>query len=166
MTTEHILKVLNLAVDYSQGENLLWRKEENGELVVAVNCNDIFHWACADSEEVTPENLEVYRQSLIDCQQAKAIDYADVLFVARVRQMRPQGATYPHIPTQLWPLLDACGPERKSDFDNPYNHPSEPEPSHKLHTYWCSLPKNHKGYCRLPNGLFKSFLQRLIKWIR
>ena len=132
MTTEHILKVLNLAVDYSQGENLLWRKEENGELVVAVNCNDIFHWACADSEEVTPENLEVYRQSLIDCQQAKAIDYADVLFVARVRQMRPQGATYPHIPTQLWPLLDACGPERKADFDNPYNHPSEPEPSHKL----------------------------------
>ena len=38
--------------------------------------------------------------------------YGTELFSARVRKMRPQGASYKLYPKELWPLFDACGPER------------------------------------------------------
>lgn len=31
--------------------------DKDGKVIVSVNCNDLFAWACADSEDVTPEEL-------------------------------------------------------------------------------------------------------------
>lgn len=42
------------------------------------------------------------------------------LFAARVRGMRPQGACYKGYPKDLWPLFDACGPERETGMGNPH----------------------------------------------
>lgn len=42
------------------------------------------------------------------------------LFAARVREMRPQGACYKGYPKDLWPLFDACGPERETGMGNPH----------------------------------------------
>lgn len=36
-----------------------------------------------------------------------------------MRKERPQGACYPSN-KDLWPLFDACGPEKPTGFGNPY----------------------------------------------
>lgn len=45
---------------------------------------------------------------------------ASSLFACRSRKMRPQGACYPDDHPELWPLFDACGPEREVGMGNPY----------------------------------------------
>jgi hypothetical protein len=42
------------------------------------------------------------------------------LFAARVRGVRPQGASYSLYPRATWPLFDACGPKRETGLGNPY----------------------------------------------
>ncbi len=95
------------------------------------NCNDLFDWACADAEEVTPENLEVLEQAVADVAplyekwwsypkdaprelQPPLVlkDYAVQLFACRVRVERPQGACYQSYPPELAALFDAAGPDR------------------------------------------------------
>jgi hypothetical protein len=47
------------------------------------------------------------------------------LFVARVRNMRPQGAAYKvRYPEEIWGLFNAAGPEREVGLGNP-RHPGE-----------------------------------------
>lgn len=95
-----------------------------------VICNDAFWWGTGDLEEITPENIDVLEQAFADCHAAEnvvgTINAAE-LFAARVRKMRPQGAAYPSEP-ELWPLFDACGPERETDMGNPHPHPSKKKP--------------------------------------
>lgn len=43
-----------------------------------------------------------------------------LLFSARSRGMRPQGAYYKLFPRDTWELFDACGPEREVGVGNPY----------------------------------------------
>jgi hypothetical protein len=120
------------------GENLHFRVDgKYAPVSFFVNCNDAFWWGCADGEEITPENVGEMERALADCLALdKELDrppgrgvyagiYADVLFCCRVRKMRPQGATYDHLPKELWPLLDACGPPREVTPGNPKPHPSE-----------------------------------------
>ncbi|UDL15984.1 hypothetical protein QEH42_gp234 [Microbacterium phage Pumpernickel] len=42
-----------------------------------------------------------------------------LLFAAKSRKMRPQGAYYKSIPENIWHLFDACGPEREVGMGNP-----------------------------------------------
>ena len=93
--------------------------KERGSLWI--NCNDFFFWGCADAEDVTPENFPVLLQAMSDADLAGDASYGGLLFCARVRQVRPQGCCYPGN-RSLWPLFDACGPEREIDTGNPY-HP-------------------------------------------
>lgn len=46
--------------------------------------------------------------------------YALDLYSCRIEGMRPQGAVYRHNKKELWPLFDACGPEREVGLGNPY----------------------------------------------
>ena len=92
----------------------------------SINMNDMFYWACADSEEITPENIHVLEESYRDLKALAETDpnarfmevYTGTLFACRVRGQRPQGAAYPSN-KEVWPLIDACGPERETDFFNP-----------------------------------------------
>jgi hypothetical protein len=121
-----ILRVLQ-ATGFDDCDTIWWRTDgEYAPITFFVNCNDTFWWGTADCEEITPENLPLFEQTLAD---EKAVTgyhgaiWVGALFAARVRQMRPQGAAYPKEQPGLWPLFDACGPPRQTGFGNPYPSP-------------------------------------------
>lgn len=89
------------------------------------NCSDLFAWGGADLEEITEENLDVFNQSMDDCETACGHNCdGPQLFACRIRKMRPQGAAYPDEP-KVWHLFDACGPERPTGHGNPRQRPIE-----------------------------------------
>lgn len=81
-------------------------------------CNDFFLWGGSDAEPLNEDHMPAVRQAIADC--GGSIDNGTLLWVARARQMRPQGAYYSYFPRETWPLFDACGPERETGFGNPY----------------------------------------------
>lgn len=88
--TELFCEVARLAGKYQFTEDLMWGED----LDVAVDVSDLFHWACADSEDVTEENLPALKQAISDVEEicSRSVSrFAPVLFAARVRNLRPQG---------------------------------------------------------------------------
>lgn len=81
-------------------------------------CNDLFFWGSADAEAIDDSKLPAIRQAIADC--GNDVDTGVLLWVARQREERPQGAYYSYFPRETWPLFDACGPERPIEFGNPY----------------------------------------------
>jgi len=77
-------------------------------------CNDVFWWATSDMEEITEENVDILEQSLSDSKYA-----GEILFCARVRKMRPQGAFCKDLSEEDKKLFNEVGPEREIDFWNP-----------------------------------------------
>lgn len=113
-------EVLRIIADNDVHSFLFWRVENNGQIKFYIVCNDLFAWALADLQELTPENLPELKQALQDIHTLAPdhdIEGMD-LFCARQRKMRPQGAAYPKN-KDLWPLFDACGPERDINTANP-----------------------------------------------
>lgn len=112
-------------INYDICDELYWRTDgEYAPITLFVNVNDVFHWGCADSEDITPESLPEFKKALNDinevapkrvCSEYDAI----VLYAARMRKMRPQGAAYP-FDKEIWPLLNECGPEREVGLGNPH----------------------------------------------
>jgi hypothetical protein len=82
-----------------------------------IMCNDVFFWGAADLEEITEEFLPVFDRAVEDC--GGEIEFGALLYCARQRRMRPQGALYSFIPKDKWELFNACGPEREVGFGNP-----------------------------------------------
>jgi hypothetical protein len=123
--TDHIIRALRAYGRYDNMGQIFFRTETDDTILLLVNCGDIFSWACADAQEITPDNIDIFEQSLADTQAAYGnghpwdvpTDEALILFCARVRKMRPQGCVYGEISKLMHPLLDAAGPERS---------PSEP----------------------------------------
>lgn len=125
-------EILRLAASDRIANDLMW-SEEDGKLFCGVDCSDCFFWGSADAEPLTPETLPILRQALEECE---AMDkehtdwycyiFVGDLFAARIRKMRPQGASYEIYPPGLWPLFDACGPERETGLGNPHPRPSGP----------------------------------------
>jgi hypothetical protein len=110
--------------------DLVWHADETG-LHFSAECSDVFFWAYADLESITPATidlLEQTRQDLLDAtggDHRALVELAD-LYAARVRKMRPQGALMRHVLPSLWPLYEACGPERAVEFGNPSPWPRRP----------------------------------------
>lgn len=113
---DHIIRALK-ATGQDQICSLFWQTEA-GDLKLYVNCNDVFWWGCADAEEITAENIALFETAMKD-----AGDDGGLLFCARARSLRPQGAIYKCISKENWHLFDECGPEREVDFGNPEEHP-------------------------------------------
>lgn len=126
VTLEFLLKIFE-AASYEYCNDLFWRTDgEYAPVTFWVNCNDLFYWACADNEEITPENVELLKNTIKECEQYDEEDrknnvdfsntfisaYSTLLFCCRVRKMRPQGPYYKHIPKKYHYLFDVCGPER------------------------------------------------------
>ena len=129
-----VTAVLALA-DSDGGTTKLWDNifviVRDGEVTFMVNCNDLFWWATADGEYITPDNLPILLKAVQDVRAALGVpsepggadrerwerwydapSFAGELFAARVREMRPQRPCYKSYPPELVPLFDACGPER------------------------------------------------------
>ena len=127
--SDFIYRVLELYARYDMQDSLSW-SAYGGKVSFFANCNDAFWWATADAEDITPENFAILESSFADCNKALPVIgaiHANELFCSRVRGMRPQGAAYPK-ESELWPLFDACGPERPTDskaFGNPKPHPRD-----------------------------------------
>lgn len=125
---EFVMRVLRLTSlfneDGSDGvghEDVFWRTDgKYAPVTFFVQCNDVFAWATADAVDLTPQNIRIFEQSICDCKASVQFGeiYGPMLFCARVSGMWPQGAAYPH-ERELWPLFDACGPERAIDYSNP-----------------------------------------------
>jgi len=121
---EFILKVLSTIEEYSVYDDIWWRTDEEfAPITFFVKCNDLFFWGCADDEVLTPENIDQLCVAYEDAGKAKkyAYSFGSLLFCARIRKQRPQGAYYEYIPKELWPLFNECGPERVPGFGNPYD---------------------------------------------
>jgi hypothetical protein len=127
---EFIMKVLDIFSlnGLDACSQLFWRTDEKyAPITFFVNCNDAFMWGCADAEDITLENIYILEEAVEEINKINSdLNYeAPLLFCAKSRKMRPQNALYKHIDQELWPLFDACGPERKQDWGNPDKHPSE-----------------------------------------
>jgi hypothetical protein len=112
-----------------EGDELWWRVDEGyAPVTFFAKCSDFFYWGTADLEEITPNNVGELEKAVEDCRAVEKICatlHAVSLFCARVRKTRPQGACYPSIDKRLWPLFDACGPERPVNLTNPKERPKE-----------------------------------------
>jgi hypothetical protein len=107
----------NWQPDSSIKEGLFPGHKYVGE-IPCIFCNDLFWWACSDAENITVETLPLLEKAINDCKGNEQI--GALLFCARQRKMRPQGACYSWFSKELWPLLDECGSEREIDFGNPF----------------------------------------------
>lgn len=140
MEVEFICRVLSLLDEfafYQYGdfdECIWWRTDdEYAPITFFVKCNDLFYWACADCEKLTPDNIDRLFIAIADIRKAlgfpeklpkergsslsldswQSIGHlASILFCARERKMRPQLPYYKSIPEQLHSLFDACGEPR------------------------------------------------------
>jgi len=136
ITAEDALKVLGFfnGFDGPASDHLWWRTDgEYAPITIFVTCNDVFFWGSADCEEITAEDLPALKQACDDANAATIGDhvgtgkqfgygsiYGPVLWIARKRKERPQGAYYSkHLPG-LWPLYDAVGEEKPVELGNPY----------------------------------------------
>lgn len=112
----YIMTVLETIATADAHRDLWWRTDgEYAPIRFFINCNDAFIWGSADCEDVTPENVELLQQAYGDYEA-----HGGLLFCARMRKMRPQGAMYHYLDKKYWGLFDACGPEREVDGGNPY----------------------------------------------
>jgi hypothetical protein len=83
-----------------------------------IMCNDFFYWACADCEDINESTMPILEKAISDC--SGDIQWGALLYCARQRKERPQGAFYSIIPKELWSLFNDCGPEREIDIGNPF----------------------------------------------
>ncbi len=100
----HVVRLLILAAQHDLYGELIW----DTNLKFSVICNDAFWWATADAEPITPDSVDALDAALTD-----GGDDGALLYCARQRRMRPQGAMYAYIDEANWALFDACGPERE-----------------------------------------------------
>lgn len=106
---------------------------------IAVICSDIFIWGCSDAEEIeTSDDIELLRQSIKDCTSIEPhSSHGTLLYCARKRNMRPQGAYYKYLDVydykkdqprelnkeataKMYKLFNDAGPEREVGLGNPY----------------------------------------------
>ena len=95
--------------DGPNSSNLFWRTDEEfAPITFFARCDDLFWWAVADLEQITLDNIHILEKSLDDLLRINKNSghYAHLLFCCRMRKMRPQGAYYQYIPSDIWPLFN------------------------------------------------------------
>jgi len=111
-----VIRLLRILAEHECHDCVWW----HCDLTFFVGCNDVFCWACADAEPVASEaDVDALEQALKD-----ADDDGAMLYCARKRGMRPQGALYKHIDPANRHWFDECGPEREVGPGNPAHQSS------------------------------------------
>lgn len=110
-----------------------WRLTSPGDgsgLRLFAWCNDFFSWGSADLEPINDTNVATLREAIRDTRLATYDAPPNrnriegwLLFCARSRHERPQGAYYPSLHPETWPLFDDAGPSRAVGFGNPHPRP-------------------------------------------
>ncbi len=87
-------------------------------IAFAINCNDLFAYACADCELITPENFQLLQDTEAELLKMGSapisgrpyVKWTGELFAARIRKARILDAYFTRgiIPPGLKPLFDAC----------------------------------------------------------
>lgn len=106
-----IKQVLTVFADADIHDSLWWRFDD-GALTLFAMVNDVFEWACADAEEITPDTLPDLQGAYNDLKAIGATEWTPDLYAARRRGMRPQGAAYP-VDAAVQALFNECGPARE-----------------------------------------------------
>ena len=119
MTIDESIDIMWWFSDHQLWGDLRWR--DGRPITFYLVMNDIFESGTADEEDITAEDLGDLRRAWNDIEGGTTRKLADawygVLYAARRRWMRPQGAAYPrpesfeHLIIRR--LLDASGPERE-----------------------------------------------------
>jgi len=125
---DFVLRVLDLTARTDTREDLHWSTTgEFAPLTFWINCSDLFDWGTADGVPVNPDNVGMLQDALTEVAARTGGDYAygPQLFACRVRQRRPQNASYPP-DARLHELFDACGAAREIGFDNPKSEQERP----------------------------------------
>lgn len=118
--TEIAVKFLQLINHYDLGLDYI---HTNSVSDIIVNCNDVFFWACGDGECIeSQEDLDLLESCIRDIRGIESLFSEEpfILFCARKRKLRPQGAYFGYINPENIELFKAAGPERLVDFGNPY----------------------------------------------
>lgn len=103
--------VLSLVARADAHDCLWWSADSGDNVRLFVNCSGLFIVA-SDVEPITADRLEAFRQAFADTAKVTGGDMtaAAVLYVCRMRGVRPRQSAYPS-DSRLWPLLDAVGPD-------------------------------------------------------
>lgn len=114
MSEEFVLRVLAVTAAADGREDIWWRTDgEYAPVTFWVLCNDVFYWATADMEPLTPETIGELERAYADVRTATGdASYGATLYCARRRKMRPQRPVYERLDERLRPLFDACGSPR------------------------------------------------------
>lgn len=110
-----IKEVLGVFDKHDSCDDAWWRVRKDGTIRFLVNCNDLFYWATADAEEVTPADVAALDQAYADCDTAGRNYHGGILFAARKRGMRPQAPYFAYFNDAEVELFKACGPEREDE---------------------------------------------------
>lgn len=122
-----VMSILHLT-GFEYCSEIWWRDDDEGNLRVLVNCSDFFAWGGSDAEEITEEELPNLIAAVEEAEKLLGKYNGEdgfLLWVARRRGLRPQGAYYKSLAPELWPAFDACGPARETGVLNPHPHPED-----------------------------------------
>ena len=108
----HRILCLTWAEGYESA--IMFRPDEDNVTVTAhVILNDIFGWACADAEDITPENVGEFEKALAEVKAVSedgchTLGDAAILFACRMRKLKPfkHHGRYP-VDDLVVPLIEA-----------------------------------------------------------
>lgn len=85
---EDVLKTVESVDGHS---DLHWTFDENGKIWFTLDCSDVFSWGCSDFEELTPENIHIFKKAIEDIKEIKSANHhCVILFAVRSRKGVPQ----------------------------------------------------------------------------
>jgi hypothetical protein len=122
MTAEEAAAVLALFEQADSYDLVTWKVDMTaGPAAVRLFaiCSDVFHYACADAEEITAADLPLLSSCLADLQQAgNETFYMGELFAARKRKMRPIAQAMTDMAGPVRRLFEACSTaEQRAEAD-------------------------------------------------
>lgn len=111
---EFMLKMMKFISESDLFGEIVW-EFKNDEVSFHIICNDLFWSSTADAEEIKEEDIELLKSSINDA----GFEDGLLLYCARKRGMRPQGAMYKHLNKKNYKFFDECGSRRATGDGNP-----------------------------------------------
>ena len=87
---------------------------KNEEVLFCINCNDLFYWACSDSEPLLIEEIDDFYNTCYD-KDGNYIRFGVDIFVCRKRKMQPQ------LPIKEIIIKEGYWTEELESFEIPYD---------------------------------------------